>query len=208
MGMPFSQNVDNAFNAGNSGPGISMPGFQEGFQDGNPELTTQGFTETLTGAPPGFQTTYQLAGYNSLEAMKDATDPGWRTSPAQIGMTGGMPQPTLTTMTSGPLTGGNLNDVYGNPISGGPFGTQNVMASPRPQVGGVPQVGFGGKSMPASAPGLSTQQMAQPRFAPRPAPMAAPRVAPRINQGIIPVAQNARRVNVATPNPFTRPRRR
>lgn len=204
MGMTYSQGVGNAFGVDGSGASAGMPGFQPGFQP-SPDLSTQGFTETLPGTPPGFQTSWQLAGYDSLEAMKDATDPNWRNSAGSIGMTG-MPQPSLTTMNTmapGAMTSGNLNDYNGNPIGGG-FGTQIATASPRPQAG-IPQVGFGGKSMPA--PQMTTQQMPPARVAPRPAPFVAPpRIAPRVNQGIIPVAQNARQVNAL--NPFTRLRRR
>lgn len=44
---------------------------------------------------PGFQTSWQMAGYNSLEAMKDAMDPNWRNSPGQPGF-GPAPMPEQT----------------------------------------------------------------------------------------------------------------
>jgi hypothetical protein len=55
---------------------------------------------------PSFQTTYQQMGYNSLEAMKDATDPNWRNSPAQPGFG------------PAPISGGGGKSMGGRP---GPF---------------------------------------------------------------------------------------
>jgi len=46
--------------------------------------------------PPGFQTTWQQAGYNSLDEMKAATDPNM--SGAQIGMFGSQQNPMPPSM--------------------------------------------------------------------------------------------------------------
>lgn len=77
--------------------------------------------------PPGFQTSWQQAGYNSLEEWKDAMDPNWRNSPGQIGLTG---TPTMSQPMAQPQ----------------PMAMPQAISEPVPQ--GLPSVGMsGGKGM-------------------------------------------------------------
>jgi hypothetical protein len=141
--------ASNAFGFGNPSAGAGMPGFQEGFQENGQDLTTQGFTESLPGSG---QT--QANAYNQYSNMVFGGGP----SIYQPNFSGNQQQPMTQSngqlppgfgslspidrsqinpsagigMTGGPMTGGNLNDVNGNPLGDG-FGTQMVTASPRPQ---------------------------------------------------------------------------
>ena len=67
-GGPFTPRPDLGPGVG-FGPGLPQPGMPTpGMGDGK--------SSTMPGmSPPGFQTTWQQAGYNSLEEMKAATDP-------------------------------------------------------------------------------------------------------------------------------------
>jgi len=114
---------------------------------------------------------------------------------------------------NGAMTRGNLNDYNGNPLNGGPLGTQNTMASPQQMSGG-----FGGGKSGALVNNLGGMNTGRPNMnppapklaprpaqpAPRPAPKLAPKPAPRPAQP----ASQARRVPapIVAPNQFTRTR--
>lgn len=150
MGM-FSSISNNALQglnqaqalAGRPNVSIGRPGFQD-FEGAQPAV------DPITGMPaqtptpaPGFQTTYQQLGYNSLEAMKDAMDPNWRNSPGQPGFG---PVPNLSNMMGGAI--GNTMEQQ-MPGMGQPFG--NISQSLTNAVFNQPQ-----QQMPMTPPGLPT----------------------------------------------------
>lgn len=144
------------------GVGIGRPVERPDFVYGDVPQTTPDQQMSHQMSVPGFQPTWQQMGFSSLEAMKDAMDPGWRNSPAQPGFGPApmpMPQPELPPAPA-PIAE-QVQQQIANPVYGqsSPFQPPMQMPpvqqlpptmpyTPRPDL--APDVGFGVPTQPAS----------------------------------------------------------
>lgn len=139
QGMPqdFIPRPDIGPNVGIGRP-VERPGFDVGFGYGDlPQSPPDQQMAPAQQMPvPGFQPTWQQMGFSSLEAMKDAMDPGWRNSPAQPGFGPApmpMPQPELPPSPA-PIAE-QVQQQIANPIYGqsSPFQPPMQMPQPMPE---------------------------------------------------------------------------